>query len=73
MVTDRLKPSGQRPTMGGAARRRAATCVKPEPASKVMMRGPTGLNNREGRWGPWEQPTDDHGVARRGKGRGTPI
>jgi hypothetical protein len=47
-VTNRLKLSGQRPTMGGSASRRAVTCVKPEQASKVMMRGPTGLNNREG-------------------------
>jgi hypothetical protein len=46
--TNRLKPSGQRPTVGGSASRRAATCVKPEQASNVMMRGPTGLNNREG-------------------------
>lgn len=71
--TDRLKPSGQRPTVGGSASRRAATRVKPEQASNVMMRGPTGLNNREGRRSPWEQPTDDHGFARRGKGRGTPA
>ncbi len=69
--TDRLKPSGQRPTVGGSASRRAATRVKPEQASKVQSRGPTGLNNREGRWSPCEQPTEDHGFARRGKGRGT--
>jgi hypothetical protein len=61
----------QRPTIGGSASGRAATCVKPEQASKVKSRGPTGLNNREGRWRPWEHPTDDHGLARRGKGRGT--
>jgi len=72
-VTDPLKPSGQRPTVGGSASRRAATYVKPEQASKVKSRGPTGLNNREGRRSPWEQPTDDHGDARRGKGRGTPA
>jgi hypothetical protein len=57
--------------VGGSASRRAATWVKPEQASKVKSRGPTGLNNREGRWNPCEQPTDDHGFARRGKGRGT--
>jgi hypothetical protein len=56
-----------------AASRRAATCVQPEQASKVKSRGPTGLNNWEGRWSPWEQPTDDREVARRGKGRGTPT
>ena len=39
-VTDLLKLSGQGPTMGGSASRRAATCVKPEQASK---------ENREGR------------------------
>lgn len=72
-VTDRLKPSGQRPTVGGSASRRAATCVKPEQASNVQSRGRTGLNNREGRRSPWEQPTNDHGFARRGKGRGTPT
>lgn len=72
-VTDWSKLLGQRPTMGGSASRRAATCVKPEQASKVMMRGPTGLNNREGRWSPCEPPTDAQGFARRGKGRGTPA
>ena len=70
-VTDWSKLLGQRPTMGGSASRRAATCVKPEQASNVTSRGLNGLNNREGRWGPCEHPTDDHGFARRGKGRGT--
>lgn len=59
--------------MERSASRRAATRVKPEQASKVKSRGPTGLNNREGRWSPWEHPTDDHGLPRRGKGRGTPA
>ena len=72
-VTDRLKPSGQRPTAGGSASRRAATRVKPEQASKVKVRGPTGLNNREGRWSSCEHPTEDHELPRRGKGRGTPA
>lgn len=72
-VTDWSKLLGQRPTVGGSASRRAATCVKPEQASKVTSRGPTGLNNREGRRSPWKQPTNDHGLARRGKGRGTPA
>ena len=70
-ATDWTKLLGQRPTVGGSASGRAATCVKPEQASKVKSRGPTGLNNREGRWRPWEHPTNDHGFARRGKGRGT--
>jgi hypothetical protein len=69
--TDRRKPSGQRPTVGGSASRRATTRVKPEQVSNVPSRGPTGLHNREGRWSPCEQPTDDHGLARRGEGRGT--
>ncbi len=59
--------------MGGSASRRAATCVKPEEASNGKSRGPTGLNNREGRRSLWEQPTNDHGFPRRGKGRGTPA
>lgn len=59
--------------MGRPASQRAATCVKPEQASKVKLRGPTGLNNREGRRSLWEQPTNDHRLARRGKGRGTPA
>lgn len=71
--TDRLKPSGQRPTVGGSASRRAATCVKPEQASKVMRRGPTGLKNREGRRNLREHPTSDRRFPRRGKGRGTPA
>ena len=70
-ATDWSKLLGQRPTLGGSASRRAATRVKPEQASKGKSREPTGLNNREGRWSPWEHPTDDHGFARRGKGRGT--
>ena len=70
-VTDWSKLLGQRPTSGGSASRRAATRVKPEQASNVKSRGPTGLNNREGRGSPCEHPTDDHGFARRGKGRGT--
>ena len=70
-VTDRLKPSGQRPTVGGAASRWAAIGVTLAQVSNVPSRGPTGLHNREGRWSPCEQPTDDHGLARRGKGRGT--
>jgi hypothetical protein len=36
-VTDLLKPSGQRSTLGGSASRRAATRVKPEQASKGML------------------------------------
>ncbi len=70
-VTDRLKPSGQRPTVGGSASRRAATRVKPEQASNVQSRGPTGLNNREGRWSLEEHPTDEPRLPRRGSGRGT--
>ena len=70
-VTDRLKPSGQRPTVGGAASRWAAIGVTLAQVSNVPSRGPTGLHNREGRWSPCEQPTDDHRLARRGKGRGT--
>lgn len=70
-VTDWSKLLEQRPTAGGSASRRAATCVKPEQASKVTSRGPTGLNNREGRWSLGEHPTDEPSLPRRGKGRGT--
>lgn len=70
-ATDWSKLLGQRPTMGGSASRRAATRVKPEQASKVTSRGPTGLNNREGRWNLREHPTGDRRFARRGRGRGT--
>ena len=66
-----LKLSGHRPTMGGSASRRAATCVKPEQASKGKSWAPTRLHNGEGRWITREQPTDDRGIAHRGKGRGT--
>lgn len=72
-VTDWSKLLGQGPTVGGSASRRAATCVKPEQASKVKSREPTGLNNREGRRNPGEHPTEEPGFARRGKGRGTPT
>jgi len=70
-ATDWSKLLGQRPTSGGSASRRAATRVKPEQASKVKSRGPTGLNNREGRWSLGEHPTDEPRLPRRGKGRGT--
>ena len=36
-VTNLLKPSGHRPTMGGSTSRRAATRVKPEQASKGKL------------------------------------
>ena len=70
-VTDWSKLLGQRPASGGSASGRAATCVKPEQASNVKSRGPTGLNNREGRWSLREQPTNERRFPRRGKGRGT--
>jgi hypothetical protein len=70
-ATDWSKLLGHWPTRGGSASRRAATRVKPEQASKVMMRGPTGLNNREGRWSLEEHPTNEPRLPRRGKGRGT--
>jgi hypothetical protein len=64
---------GHGPTEGGSASRRAVTRVKPEQASKVMLRGPTGLNTREGRRSLGEHPTDDARLPRRGKGHGTPA
>lgn len=59
--------------MGGFASRQAATRVKPEQASKVKSRGPTGLHNREGSWNLREHPTSERTFPRRGKGRGTPA
>jgi len=58
-VTDWLKPTGHGSALGGSASRRAVTGVKPEQASKVTMRAPTGPNNREGRWTQRKQPTKD--------------
>ena len=56
--------------LGGRAIQRAATCVKPEQASKVMMRMPTRRNSgKAARMG--KQSTRAADSIRRGNGRGT--
>ena len=35
----------------------------------MKLRGPTGLNNREGRRSSYKQPTKDHGFARQGNSK----
>ena len=57
--------------VGGLASVRAVTRVKPEQASKDLMRAPSLLLRGEGRWGWSEEPTDDDRPARRGSGHST--
>src|SRR5712691_7412170 len=71
-VTGLSKPRGQRPVFqGGSASVRAATRVKPEQASKGVMRAPSLLTEDEGRRGWPDAPTCDGRPARRGMGRST--
>ena len=56
--------------LGGRAIQRAVTSVKPEQASKVMMRMPTHLNNGEGRVNGEAIDICTHSI-RRGSGHGT--
>src|SRR5712691_12685909 len=71
-VTGLSKPRGQRPVFqGGSASVRAATRVKPEQASKGVMRAPSLLTEDEGRRGRPDAPTCDGRPARRGMGRST--
>jgi hypothetical protein len=57
--------------IGGSASVRAATRVKPEQASKGLMRAPSPLSMDEGRCGRRDAPTDERRPARRGSGRST--
>jgi hypothetical protein len=57
--------------IGGSASVRAATRVKPEQASKGLMRAPSPLSMDEGRCGRRDAPTDERRLARRGSGRST--
>ena len=71
-VTRPAKPRGQRPAFqGGSASVRAATRVKPEQASKGVMRAPSLLIEDEGRRGRPDAPTCDGRPARRGSRRST--
>src|SRR5688572_10366570 len=70
-VTDPSKPRGHKPASGGPASVRAATRVKPEQASKALMRAPSLDSIDEGRRGPLNAPTCERGPARRGSGRST--
>jgi len=55
---------------GRSANVRAATRVKPEQASKDLMRGSSRPDNGEDQWYPGER-TEAPGCARRGMGRST--
>ena len=57
--------------MGGRAIQRAVTSVKPEQASKVMIRMPTHLNDGEGSMSGEAIDTRTRSI-RRGDGHGTP-
>jgi len=56
---------------GGSASVRAVTRVKPEQASKSLMRAPSPLSMDEGRCGRPDAPTDEGRSARRGSGHST--
>jgi hypothetical protein len=56
---------------GGSASMRAATRVKPEQASKSLMRAPSRPDNGEGRRDRSEEPTREDRSALRGIGRST--
>src|SRR5437762_13488579 len=62
---------GREARVGGSASVRAATRVKPEQASKGLMRAPSPLSKDEGRCGRLDAPTDEGRLARRGSGRST--
>jgi hypothetical protein len=64
---------GKEARLGGSASVRAATRVKPEQASKGLMRAPSPLSKDEGRCGRLDAPTDEGRLARRGSGRSTYV
>ena len=57
--------------VGGSASVRAVTRVKPEQASKSLMRAPSPLSMDEGRCGRPDAPTNEGRSARRGSGHST--
>ena len=66
-------PGTEARRQGGSASVRAATRVKPEQASKGVMRAPSLLIEDEGRRGRPDAPTCDGCPARRGMGRSTYV
>jgi hypothetical protein len=62
---------GREARVSGSASVRAATRVKPEQASKGLMRAPSPFSKDEGRCGRPDAPTDEGRPARRGSGRST--
>ena len=54
-----VEASGTPARYGGSASVRAATRVKPEQASKGLMRAPSPLSMDEGRCGRLDAPTDE--------------
>jgi hypothetical protein len=62
---------GRQARSGGSASVRAVTRVKPEQASKSLMRAPSPLSMDEGRCDRPDTPTDDGRSARRGSGHST--
>jgi hypothetical protein len=69
---DRLVEAPRRKArVGGSASVRAVTRVKPEQASKSLMRAPSPLSMDEGRCGRPDAPTNEGRLARRGSGHST--
>ena len=66
-----VEAPGTEARFGGSASVRAATRVKPEQASKSLMRAPSPLSMDEGRCGRPDAPTHEGRSARRGSGRST--
>jgi hypothetical protein len=66
-----VEAPGTEARLGGSASVRAVTRVKPEQASKSLMRAPSPLSMDEGRCGRPDTPTDEGRSARRGSGHST--
>jgi hypothetical protein len=66
-----VEAPGTSARIGGSASVRAATRVKPEQASKGLMRAPSPLSKDEGRCGRLDAPTNEGRPARRGSRRST--
>jgi len=66
-----VEASGTSARCGGSASVRAVTRVKPEQASKSLMRAPSPLSMDEGRCGRLDAPTNEGRSARRGSGHST--
>lgn len=66
-----VEAPGTQARVGGSASVRAVTRVKPEQASKSLMRAPSPLSMDEGRCGRPDAPTDERRPARRGSGHST--